>query len=854
MPHDLRILEMKGCGPDRLRKIFTSVGPGGEKYSDAGPSSPQENLTSDGTRMVPYQGEEPKAGDAVTTRQKSDWEIRCEFEREIRSRTLAGIALGISNSSVLQAVDMAWDAAPIQKQTVPLMLWAQGKIKTESLCGWFLDPNNCTPETARKFVKKGSDGKPSTLNIPRICEVAINLPRSYVTRRHAAIAALWDNLYPLLRYDPRGTSQVDQLQADVVTQLVDIMAEEYNYRHFLSQCDRDKLLYSESLIFPRAAWDRKTSWRFKKSNVSGKKGEKSDAIESYVTQEGVDPSNPHKSRWFYDLSAPLANINTNNGPGYLGYWTIVPFSTIWDSDEYYNRKQIVISAGWLQLITAQQQYFAQYFDPCVLNFPELGPQCDPALRNDRVGNIGVYNEQMKDKGCFFYQYFVKVNPKVRGIGDYDADVWMRISAAGDGTIVGAEFLPSIPACYGGINCNDNRVANASLASEMLAFQDMVTNILTTMIEQVRRSFTQLWVFNRDFLDEAIVKELEDNAANREWWIDPKVLTMSFSQKEELLAQGRFDPAMICFKITMELQTAVSDGLRALGQIIAFADRIVNSSPNELGQPNPREVAAREVQEISTSIQSIYAFYNQGPREQRAAFKRLVYESLRACGTDRFRVPVLGRYSLKTIKEAGFEVENPPKGVSDDTVLPEKTVIVGNLSDLDFDCQFTSRDGAERPANTQGAQVLQQLFMGLLQVPGAAEQLGKRRIFEVLNIIARMAGAPDEFMLKIDDGEEDAMGEQTPPDAMPPPVQKAIEAIMQAMQQMAMKDSQIEQVVSQIAQKVGLPMPAAQAPTAPPQGQPPAGGPPSAPNGAAAPEAAPPAAGPARNGAALLSSP
>jgi hypothetical protein len=216
--------------------------------------------------------------------------------------------------------------------------------------------------------------------------------------------------------------------------------------------------------------------------------------------------------------------------------------------------------------------------------------------------------------------------------------------------------------------------------------------------------------------------------------------------------------------------------------------------------------------------------------------------------------VLGRYSLKTIKEAGFEVENPPKGVSDDTVLPEKTVIVGNLSDLDFDCQFTSRDGAERPANTQGAQVLQQLFMGLLQVPGAAEQLGKRRIFEVLNIIARMAGAPDEFMLKVDDGEEDAMGEQTPPDAMPPAVKQALDGVMQAMQQMAMKDSQIEQVVSQIAQKVGLPMPAAQAPTAPPQGQPPAGGPPSAPNGAAAPEGAPSAAGPARNGAALLSSP
>ncbi len=851
--HYLKILEMKGCSANRLREIFTSTGPEGDKYSEKGASSPQENLTTDGTRTVPYQGGvadkdgENKPTTKAWTPKQSNWEIRCEFEREIRSRTLAGITLGIDNCRALQAVDMAWDAAPIQKETIPLMLWAQGKIKTDGLCKWFCDPANIDSVTALKFVRKDGEKQP-TINIPKICEVAINLPRSYVTRRHAAIAALWDNLYPLLRFDPRGTSQVDQLQADVVTQLVDIMADEYNYRHFLSQCDRDKLLYSESLVFPRSAWDRQSSWRFERSNVKGKK-EKSDRLESYVTQEGVDPCNPHKSRWFYDISAPLANINTNNGPSYVGYWTIVPFRTIWDGD-YWNRDKIVATSGWTSLVETQQQYFAQYFDPCVLNFPALGHCDDPSLTNNREGNIGVYSAEMKDKGCFFYQYFVKVNPKVRGIGDYDADVWMRISAAGDGTVVAAEFLPSIPACYGGINCNDNRVANASLASEMLAFQDMTTNVLTTMIEQVRRSFTQLWVFNRDFLDEKIIKELESNAANQSWWIEPKVLTMSFSEKQELLAQGRFDPSMICFKITMELQTAVNDGLKALGQIIAFADRIVNSSPNELGQPNPREVAAREVQEISTSIQSIYAFYNQGPREQRAAFKRLVYESLRACGTERFRVPVLGRYSLKTIKEAGFEVEDVPSGAKDDTVLPERTVIVGNLSDIDFDCQFTGRDGAERPANTQGAQVLQQLFMGLLQVPGAAEQLGKRRIFEVLNIIARMAGAPDEFLLKVDDGEEDTMGQPEPGDQLPPAVQKALQDVMGQMQQLAMKDAQTDQVVGMIAQKLGVQLPPPP-PQQAPQGQPPAapatGSGPSAASAAPAPASAP-------NGAALLQSP
>lgn len=858
--HSLTILASKGCTQDRLRTIFTSTGPAtdegatqstGADTGGAKGSSPEEALTTAGTRNVPYQGidqatSEPRLADA---KKPADWEIRRRFEYRVRSRIINGIATGINNSRPLQAVDIAWDAPPIQKETIPLLLWAQGKIKHEGVCDFIT--KNCDPTTARKFVRKTEAGG-MMVNVPRICDISINLVRSYVTRRHAALAALWDNLWPLLKYDPRGTDQTAMLRADALTQRVDIMAEDYNYRHFLSQCDRDKLLYCTSMIFPRGAWDRKFSLRYKPSNVEGAQG-KSEQIESYITAEGVDCVNPHPSRWFWDLGAPLANINTDNGPSYVGYWDIVPYGTI-RKGTYYNIDRVVASEAWLQLVQMQSWYFAQYFDPCVLAWPNLGPCADPALMNDRTGNIGLYTAEMADKGVLLTQYYEKINPLLEGIGDYDCDVWIRLSAAGDGTIVAAEFLPSIPACYGAINANDNRVANASLASEMLPFQDMASNIVTTMLEQVRRSFTQLWVFNKDLLSKEIIDDLEKNAKNQEWWIDPKVLVISMSEKAEMLqAGGGLNLNAVVAQINVQLNNAVENALRALAQLLALADRLVNSSPNELGQPNPREVSARETQEISTTIQSVYSFYNEGPREQRAAFKKMIYESLICCGTDEFTVPVLRRYQKQTIEDAGFRIIDPGTDLPKDALMPEMTRIMGNVQGLNFSYYFDSRDGAERSLNTQGAQVLQQFVVGLLQIPGVAQKLGLKRLFTMLNIVARMAGAPDEFQLVLDDGEDT----NVPPEggeagAIPPQVQQVVQALMQQMQGLAVKDSQIEQALGVIFQRLGIQPPASapaaaqgpSGPVAPPNSVPPASPSP----------ATPPPGAPAPNGAKVLAEP
>lgn len=768
---DLKVLAHFKCTGERLRAIYTSSGPG-------------EPLPEDAT-------DEQKSARAKNDR---DWKIRKRHEDEIRSNVLEGVANNARNSRPCQAVDMAWDAPPISRETVPLMLWAMGKIDVPRL--WDVLETELGVATAATFLKKDPvSGQMLRPSVPRICDVKIDLVRSYITRRLASMDALWANQWPLFRYDPRGDEAVAQLRGDALTQRVDIMSDAYNYRHLGTQCRRDMLMYGQSILFPRTAWDRQISWRFKPTNT----GEDGTEVESYITREGLDLVNPHPNRVAYDLSAPLANINTDTGPRWIFHWDITRYRNLHDDcARYFNLDKIWFSEGWTQLTAQYPEFFGYYFDPCVLAWPDINGN-DPTLANDRSTRIGIYATEWRDKGCLVINYFKKVNPKVEGIGDYDADVWLKLAVAGDNTIIGAEFLPSLPAAYGAINWNDNKVANQSMGMALLSYQDQASNILSHMLQQIRTSLVQLWLLDTDSLDANVLIELEKNAANASWWVDAKVLKYSAKKLSEL---GIQDPKNAFAVIQAQVQNVVQSGLGALGQLLNLADRLLILSPNELGQPNPREVAAREVQEIANSVQSISAFNNEGPREQTAALKEMIYESLICCASETVTLPVEGRYTVATIRKAGFEVPDMTEEEQDNQLAPVKGRIMGSLRNLRYDYYFDSRDGAERPQNTQGAQVVQQLLASLLQIPGVPEAMGKKDIFRFVNVIARMSGAPINWQLQVADGENNRIT---------PPVDAGAHGAPQKAQQQGTdaRLARLEQVIMEMAKASGA------APGAPP---------------------------------------
>ena len=144
---NLDILERYGCTQARLREIFTA---------DKG----------------------------------KDLEVREKFQDLIQSRIIEGIRFSTKHSKLYMSVDIAWDSMPINKATIPLLQYAQGKISVEQ-CHEDLTSVNA----ADQFCEYDDEGNLKNINTLRLYEVSVNLIRSYVTRRVAAQVHRFSNLY-----------------------------------------------------------------------------------------------------------------------------------------------------------------------------------------------------------------------------------------------------------------------------------------------------------------------------------------------------------------------------------------------------------------------------------------------------------------------------------------------------------------------------------------------------------------------------------------------------------------------------------------------------------------------------------
>ena len=371
-------------------------------------------------------------------------------------------------------------------------------------------------------------------------------------------------------------------------------------------------------------------------------------------------------------------------------------------------------------------------------------------------------------GVMLTTIFMKLVPKKTGLGDYPFPVWFRFVVASDDTIVFCEPMPSIPAIYGGINEHDGRAVNISPAMELMPYQDQLTQILSHLYMRTKQSLLQIWLIDQDALEPKVKKYITETLQTKNYFVEPISMFYSGAKLKDI----GVDPTQMIKIIKADMQAEIASSFDSIMKLLAIVDRLEIMSPNELGQPNPREVAAREVQEIATSVSSIYSFISDGIDEMRAAAKKLIYESSLTCATRDVRVPVIGRYTKATIAAAGFKVFEEDGAQSDDG--PAKRITVtGVPAQFEYDYYFSSRDGAERGSNTQSAQVLTQLTQFILSSPGIAQAIGKERLFELFNEIFRLSGAAFDLKLEIDDGEANALpppegaGNSSPQPAGPP---------------------------------------------------------------------------------------
>ena len=673
---------------------------------------------------------------------QKDIDKREEMEKIIASRITEAITFSLRNHHLYSSVDLAWDSTPLNNRVIPLVMYAQKRINVAS-CVKELDKLKISD----KYVKRGAAGQPDEIDLPKFFEVNINLVRSFVTRRLAAQVNKYNNLYPFFKYDPRSTSTAGKLRADALSQRVEIMADQYGYRHFQTQVVRDMFLYGHSIAFPRAAWEREVQWEKVNPELDDNRAK------TKVTKEGICWINPHPSRVFWDNAYPLTSLNSDTGSEYVGFWDVVRYKDIMENPLYFNRDSVGYTTASVGLFTQYATYFNNYYTQIV------PPRTEDDLTswNDRKNNLGIYSGEMADTSVFITDYFVKIVPNQWGIGDYPHPVWVHMRVAGDSTIIFAEFLPSSPAAVFSYNENDTRLRNLSVAHELMSYQDQLTNLFSQLLETTKADLFNVGVLNTDIFPDSeegqkLRDEFRKTMSGENYYATTHVLEASFQKLANLAIDT--SPDNVFKIIRSQPNSQITNIFRSIAELIGISERLMALSPQEQGQPAPRETSATEVLTINNTTESVYTFISEAIDEGRAAMKRMIYESIISMGSNSIKLPVKERYTAAVIEEAGFEIDMEDS----DTMVDEgerRYTIIGSKRALCHDYIFTSRDGSERASNMQQAQALIQVFQIVSQSPLILEALGKEKYFELVNEIARKSGT--DLKLEVQAGEDNTMG-------------------------------------------------------------------------------------------------
>ena len=753
---DLKVLEAFGTTNERLREIFTAA------------MNPEDDAKKPGETK-----DEKKLRLERVRKKKHDMEVKVKFERQNQVRIEEGIIMSIKNWRKYAAIDCAWDSAVINKMNLPLLMYAQGKINVER-CAELL--NGC--KDGERFVKRDETTKQAKeIDIPRFVETQVNLIRSVITRRHSAQKNKYGNLWPFYEYQARSTGLPAKCRADVLSQRVDMMADQYGYRHHDEQVMRDAMLYAHSVDFTRRPWEVEKQYQRKSFDGGGKE------VNTIIVKEGISWINPHPARVFWDNAHPLSSLNEDNGCKWVGFWDVLRFADVEDDPSYFNKTSI----GWTGKFWGDSGIYNNYRDYFTnYTFTILPPQSgqiDPSKGNDRKATMGFYSGSQRDASIFVTNEYVKITPNDFDMGTYPFDVWMHLVVASNNTVIFAEWIPSTPCAVLSINESDARQVNCSMADDLMSYQDQMTNLLTHLLLLCQIELFKSISINTDFVTPQSLAEIRKQLKGKNWASDPLILEYSVLKMKEM----GFDPKQVISIAETKVGASIDSIFTAIMKLVSLVERMIAMSPAEQGQPAPREISATEVTEISTTTTSVYSSISGDIDKFRAAKKRIIYESLITCQESEIVCPVKNRYTDKTIKAAGFEsVKDEKEDFTGDTA---KHTVTGSVRSLVHDYIFTTRDGDDRPVNTQSANTLIQLMGQVLAVTSIAQALGKEKLYDIFNEIFRMSGAGVDLNLTLQEGEDNSLG------------QSDIDALKQELQQVEQAMTQLVGQVKQNSQDI-----------------------------------------------------
>jgi hypothetical protein len=337
--------------------------------------------------------------------------------------------------------------------------------------------------------------------------------------------------------------------------------------------------------------------------------------------------------------------------------------------------------------------------------------------------------------------------------------------------------------------------STSFAHAVMPYQDQISNLLSQLLEIQVQGLTKIVELNIDGMAEGDISTFEDSIKNRNYYAATAILV---KYSAENLKDMGVDPRQVQRVRTVELQTAEKTGeiFRSITQLLAFCERLLFFSPQELGQVAPREITATEANIVNNTTLGVRDFHTLGIEEGLAAKKVILYEASMAFGSDQVKLSVQDRYTVKTIEEAGFvvvETDGDPSTTEFKPLDSGRFTVTGDKTQLQAEYVFTTRDGIERPSSQANAQNMLQMLQ-IISTGPMAQLMPKDKILELINEVGRNLGAGFDLRVALPPGMDGA----TPIGAdQNQQMQQGMQQMMQAVQQLTRKQEGSDQTIGEL---------------------------------------------------------
>lgn len=726
--------------------------------------------------------------DADTLAGKGNEDKTKKLVNNISSIIREGIQRNRQDFRLYKAMDWAYDSPFYQVSYTQLRGLMDGKSDDkkvmETVNSWGL--THLLPvimENGKECCNQ--DGtKKRAVNIPVFFNIFVPIVMAYIGIRWAKLFND-RNLNPQFKYEPVQWTKENRLRCEVITQVIQKMSTWFDYKADSKQTILQTLIYGFCINFPREAWF-----------VEKQEDEKG---EEQIIREGLRFNIPHPSRIYYDLYHRLSSLNSNSGCEYAGYWELCRYGNIYDSDLYWNKDKITFGSmtSWFDL--GRSDFLEQVF-PCNMSFPQRTNGFSSLDREGEAANY--YSQGDYNASTLVTQHFQRIIPKDHGLGTYEYPVWFRFVFACDTTVIWAEPLAFDVFPTYAYDADFNRSRFRSLALEIIPFQDHVSNLLTNWISATKENLQNPIFYDAEKIPTEIMTQLQ-NLGYKQYGSRvyiPYNSTVNYRTKTD--QREAFHTPVLTHHQTGELSTLISGVLNML-------DRIMQLSPQEIGQAAPHEQTAEETRVIAGNTSTRVTFTGSFIDDGDYAKKKMLYDATMAYADDEITVGITSAWA-KTEAEFKKLMDKVGLTISDDsTYNPQDPdamhTVTAKKSAMKLECFASTRDGANRIDNPAIADAMSKIFTAVAGNPVIIESIGAQQLIELLNQIIQTSGLPKEFKLRGTEIKQGASPEEQAQQMQQVVAQLAEQTkqlVMQSQQEtLAAAGQQTQQIVGEAAQAI-----------------------------------------------------